>query len=43
MKGEDKPDYGRAVDHADPGGDQGDDDPVSAAGPLADRLLFVVC
>ena len=39
MEGTAKPEYGRAVDHADQGGDQGDDHPVAAAGAGADRAL----
>ena len=37
MKGTDRPDYGRAVDHPHPRGDQGDDRPLAIAGAVADR------
>ena len=40
MQGTDKPDYGKAVDHSDQGGDQGNDHSVAVAGAVADRRLL---
>jgi dipeptidyl aminopeptidase/acylaminoacyl peptidase len=42
MEGTSRPNYGRAVDLADQGRDQGDDHPVAAAGAGADRVFFVI-